>query len=146
MSVQYYQEMRDALPVADGTHHRLGLRGYSLGAYAGEDFEQVLARVYFALALIQAGDYGNAYAILRQAEELQQGLRERYDRCCATSDFHLPDLTFAKYLFALLLEKQGDKSNACLLYQQSGALPTPGDCSDRKQATVLVLNLTFLLN
>lgn len=108
------------------------------GAYAGEDFEQILARVYFALALIQKDDLSNAYALLRQAEDLQQSIRERYRSCRETRHFHLQDNRLAKYLFALLLEKRGDVSNARVLYEQAGmTAPLTPQSSDK--ATVLVL-------
>ncbi len=90
-----------------------------LKAYCGEDYEQILARVYLALALIHNGDYNNAGAILRQAEELQQRKREEYASSQLTEDYELIDNSLAKYLFAVLLEKNGDLSNASILYEQA---------------------------
>ncbi len=93
-----------------------------LGAYAGEDFEQVLARVYLALALLHTGDMGNAYALLRQAEEWQQQKREEYRNSPVKRCYALVENAVAKYLFAVLLEKQGDASNAAILYGDTAAL------------------------
>jgi uncharacterized protein len=88
-------------------------------AYSGEDFEQVLARVYFALALLQNGDENNALALLRQAEELQQQKCENYRKSRLTQDFELVENPAAKYLMAALLEHRGDHSNAEILYSQT---------------------------
>jgi hypothetical protein len=93
-----------------------------VGAYAGFDYEQVLARIYLAMALIYQEDIGNAHAILRQAEELQQKKKEEYRECPATRDISLTQNALGKYLFAVLLEKRGDLSNARILYQQASDL------------------------
>lgn len=90
----------------------------SWGAYPGADFEQVLARLYFALALMQQGDHSNAYALLRQGEELQQKKREIYRQTSFTKDYQLIDNAVAKYLFASLLESRGDISNANIIYRE----------------------------
>ena len=96
------------------------------GAYQAEDFEQVLARVYFALALLHQGDESNAYAVLRQAEEYQQYRREVYTKIPFTRHYHLADNGLSKYLFATLLKKRGDPSNAQVLYSQAlQLLPYP---------------------
>jgi len=91
-------------------------------AYRGEAFEQVLARIYFGLALLHEGDQSNAYALLRQAEECQQQLRERYRQCRMTKNYQLIDNALGKYLFALLCEKRCDVSNADILYRQTSKL------------------------
>lgn len=114
-------------------------------AYQASDFEQVLARVYFALALLHQGDESNAHALLRQAEEYQQEKRSFYAKVPFTRDYRLADNGLSKYLFALLLEKRGDLSNARVLYQQAGQLlpcaqevpcqPSRGP----QQATILVM-------
>lgn len=88
--------------------------------YRGDDFEQLLARIYFALALLQEGDESNAYALLRQAQEWTDIKREEYIKCPATENFAVTNNTLGKILFASLLQKQGDFSNARLLYQQAG--------------------------
>lgn len=93
-----------------------------LGAYPGEDFEQILAKVYFALALLDQGDMNNAYAMLRNAEEMQQKKREEYAHSVITKKYQLIDNSLGKYLFATLLEKRGDRSNAEILYKQSQEL------------------------
>lgn len=93
-----------------------------LSAYAGEDFEQVLARIYFALALLHEGDTPNAFALLRQAEELQQTKQALYGKVAYTKHYHLVDNAIGKYLFASLLENRGDYSNAKILYEQTGTL------------------------
>ncbi len=114
-------------------------------AYQASDFEQVLARVYFALALLHQNDESNAYALLRQAEEYQQEKRSFYAKVPFTCDYRLPDNGLSKYLFALLLEKRGDLSNARLLYQQASQLiPCAQEISCRptrtaQQATILVM-------
>jgi tetratricopeptide (TPR) repeat protein len=109
-----------------------------VGAYAGEDYEQILARIYMALALLHEGDPSNAYAMLRQAEELQQLKREQYAACDVTREYVLVDNPLGKYLFATLLEKRGDLSNARILYHQSG-LGDPDLSGTQNQATVLFL-------
>ncbi len=113
------------------------------GAYQADDFEQVLARIYFALALLHQGDESNAYALLRQAEEYQQNKREIYTKVPFTKDYSLADNGLSKYLFAVLLEKRGDHSNADILYQQAMQLiPCTHSLNSipyqKKQATVLV--------
>jgi len=121
-----------------------------VAAYPGEDFEQILARVYFALALLNKGDLGNAYALLRQSEEVQQKKKEFYRSSELTADYQLIDNSLAKYLFALLLEKRGEKSNAEILYQQTAALLPSNSCkwgqyetefqlASSNQATVVVV-------
>lgn len=116
-------------------------------AFAGEDFEQMLARVYFSLALLQANDESNAFAILRQAEDLQQRKREAYRKDLLTQDYELVDNPVAKYLMAALLEHQGDISNADILYAQTeklignslSTLHLRGEMQDKNNATVIIL-------
>lgn len=91
-------------------------------AYAGEDFEQVLARVYFALALIQNEDMNNALALLKQAEEVQAKKKEFYRNSFLFKDYMLIENPFSKYLMAVLLQSRGDISNAKILYAQTEAL------------------------
>lgn len=114
-----------------------------LGAYAGEDFEQILARIYFALALLDIGDTSNAFAMLRSAEELQQKKRNEYASCPLTNTYQIIDNALGKYLFAVLLEKQGDLSNASILYQQTRDLVSddsfPNSSAGNENATVLVI-------
>lgn len=110
--------------------------------YAGEDFEQLLARIYFALALMHEEDYNNAGAILRQAEEWQQMKNEVYTHTKLCQELKIPDNPFAKYLFALLLEKNGDLSNASILYSQASRLNSnfnPPPKNDSENATVLIV-------
>lgn len=80
----------------------------TFSAYSGPTYEQTLARLYFALTLLEMGDVNNAEAILRQAEEFSSAKGEQNALC--------------KYLFATLLEKRGDLSNANILYNQTSAL------------------------
>ncbi len=116
-------------------------------AYAGDDFEQVLARLYFALALLQEGDENNALALLRQAEEVQQNKREFYHQDGLTPYFYLIDNPVAKYLLACLLEHRGDHSNADILYdqtekiigQQLSLLQLRKQSSDKEDATLIVI-------
>ena len=91
-------------------------------AYQGSDFEQILARVYFALALLQKTDFHNALALLKQADRLQQEKRELYSQTPFTKHYQISDHSFAKYLFGVLLEHHGDLSNAAILYRQAEAL------------------------
>lgn len=116
-----------------------------VSAYPGEDFEQILARVYFALALLYQGDNSNAYALLRQAEEVQQKKKEFYRRIEFTREYHLIDNAVAKYLMAAISENRGDKSNARILYQQTADLLgiSPKNLettsSDSENATILIV-------
>ncbi len=116
------------------------------GAYAGEDFEQILARVYFAFALLHQGDESNAFALLRQAEEVQQWKREQYRKSEVTKDFELIDNALGKYLLALLSEKRKDSSNAGILYGQVQSLlnqeelPTPIKPLDNTPATLVIVS------
>lgn len=93
-----------------------------LGAYPGEDFEQILARIYLSLSLLHQGDCGNACALLRQAEEVQQKKRSYNQQSLITKNYNLVDNAIGKYLLATLLEKQKDFSNAEILYNQVAAL------------------------
>lgn len=106
-------------------------------AYAGEDFEQILARVYLALALLQDGDTGNAFAMLQQAEDVQQKKLEEYKNTAYTSHYNLVGNNLAKYLLALISEKRGDYSNARILYEQSIHYP---ESTDKRLATVLIIS------
>lgn len=114
-------------------------------AYQAADFEQVLARVYFALALLHINDDANAFALLRQAEDYQQEKRELYAKVPFTKNYRLADNGLSKYLFALLLERRGDYSNADIIYQQAHQLlPTCSGVpfqSSRSptQATVMII-------
>lgn len=114
-------------------------------AYPGEDYEQILARVYFALALLHQGDNSNAYALLRQAEEVQQKKRELYRRIEFTRDYQLVDNAVAKYLMAAISENRGDTSNARILYRQTADLlgTNPENLgsapADSENATVLII-------
>jgi len=101
-------------------------------AYAGPYYEQILARIYFALALMDSGDISNAHALLRQAESFQQKLN---------GSSYSPN-PLAKYLLAVFSEQANDKSNAELLYSQTTSLiSSPLDLprSQRGNATLLVL-------
>ncbi|CUI16381.1 hypothetical protein PNK_0755 [Candidatus Protochlamydia naegleriophila] len=112
------------------------------GAYQAADYEQVLARLYFALALLHQGDESNAYALLRQAEEYQQNKENLYTKVPFTRHYRVAGNGLSKFLFATLLAKRGDHSNARLLYRQAAALiphlqepvEAPGN-----QATILIL-------
>ncbi len=114
----------------------------SESAYPGDDFEQVLCRIYFALALFHKGDFSNAQAILRQAEEWQQQKNLGYANAKLTKDLYMPPNPLAKYLFALLLEKRGDFSNADILYRQATEINPclqPPESIETENATVLVV-------
>lgn len=87
-------------------------------AYCGSDFEQILARFYFALALLSAGDENNAFALLRQAEDVQQKKREMYCKDRLTQDYIVSSNAAVKFLLAAISEYRGDISNANILYKQ----------------------------
>lgn len=114
------------------------------GAYQAADFEQILARLYFALTLLHEGDESNAYALLRQAEEYQQEAQALYAKVPFTRHYRVPTNGLGKYLFALLLEKRGDVSNANILYNQAAQLipvvnGTFEECKQKQEAVVLVM-------
>lgn len=125
----------------------------TFGAYCGSANEHILARVYFALALLQKGDSNNALALLKQAEDLQQrlnSLKQPY-----LSAIYRYDNALAKFLLALLLEQKGDKTNAAILFQQANSLTESSipDCSltdTISTATVVLLchngNVPFKLS
>lgn len=96
------------------------------GAYSGPIWEQTLTRLYFALTLFKMKDYGNARAILKNAEEYSNEYNYSNPLC--------------KYLFALFLEKEGDESNAEILYRQAeSCLGKPLERSSKDLATVLII-------
>lgn len=114
-------------------------------AYQATDYEQVLARIYFALALLHQGDENNAFAILRQAEEFQQEKQALYQKVPFTCHYQMHQNGLSKYLFACLLEKRGDITNANILFQQAlSIIPSVENSSihenkEKNQATVLVI-------
>lgn len=111
-------------------------------AYQAADFEQVLARIYFALALLHQGDESNAYALLRSAEEFQQEREYQYQRVSFTRDYRIFDNGLGKYLLALLSERKGDCANAQLLYHQATELalaPISIPSDSRGLATVVII-------
>ncbi|MDR3624809.1 MAG: hypothetical protein P4L16_06695 [Chlamydiales bacterium] len=89
-----------AQPSSDDLTAQLVLEDQYSG-FTGFPYEQTLARLYFSLALIQNGDMNNAEAVLRETEEKQL--------------FPNP---LCKYLFAHLLAKRSDISNAKILCPQ----------------------------
>lgn len=108
------------------------------GAYQASDFEQVLARLYFSLALIYKGDFGNATALLRNAEEYQQAKLAVYAKIPFMRTYRMPENNLCRYLFAALLEKKGDFANANILYGQvSSEISTTAE--NRNQARLIVL-------
>lgn len=92
------------------------------GAYNGSDLEHLLARIYFALALIEKGDVNNAYALLRQAEEIQQTKQEKYIRVPCMKGISCNGNALGKFLFATILDHLGDCSNAAILFKQAEGL------------------------
>lgn len=90
--------------------------------YAGDDFEQALAKLYFALALLHAGDESNAFAILRSAEDAEQKKRLAYQKSPITQNYYIAQNPLAKLLFSALLTKKGDYSNAAILRRQAEVL------------------------
>lgn len=111
--------------------------------FTGDDFEQLLIRIYFAMTLMQDGDYSNAYALLRQAEEWSQERMELYRKSPVTASLKVYDNPLGKYLFAALLEKKGDLSNSRILYEQTSCLTNgviqPPELNE-SLATVLIVN------
>lgn len=106
--------------------------------YAGTRQEQLLARLYFALALHDAGDLTNATALLRQAENWQQQRVSEHRAEPALQ--RLVQSALAKYLLAASLEQEGDLSNAQILYDQASDLAEgPLPQSQPNDARVIVL-------
>lgn len=137
-SLDYYQQDLPAEQVAQVLFQD------ETAAYQAADFEQILARIYFALALFHQGDEANTYALLRQAEEYQQNAQALYAKLPFTRSYRVASNGLSKYLFALLLEKRGDLSNANILYQQAADfIPTvTGNLQAAKaknEAVVLVI-------
>lgn len=91
-------------------------------AYTGDDYEQILARIYLALALLQSEDFSNALALLRQAEDAQEKKIEYYRQVKNPCQSSLILNPLAKYLLGLISEKKKDLSNANLLYDQVSTL------------------------
>ncbi|MBA3816251.1 MAG: hypothetical protein H0X29_06975 [Parachlamydiaceae bacterium] len=115
-------------------------------AYNGSDLEHLLARIYFALALIEKGDINNAYALLRQAEEIQQTKTQRHAKVSYLSAIACDGNALGKFLFATLLDQQGDVSNAAILFRQAealaGCMPTEINLpplDPKKKATVILI-------
>ena len=113
--------------------------------YQASDYEQVLTCVYMSLVLFHRGDEGNALALLRRIEDYQQEKMAFYANVPLTRDYQMEQNGLSKYLFALLLEKKGDLSNAKILYQQAAEL-IPSSCegsfepsSSPTQAKVIVI-------
>lgn len=111
--------------------------------YKGDDFEQTLARLYFALSLLANNDENNACAILQQSEEADQKKRFAYSRHQVYENFVLNENLIQKALFSYLLAKRGDSSNANLLKSQienTSALKIPTYVSNKSFVIVLCHN------
>jgi uncharacterized protein len=104
-------------------------------AYIAPDFEQLLARLYFSFALLHKGDRSNAFALLRNAEEFLQKKEHYYKKFPFSKEYRMADNALIRYLFAVLLEKKGDISNANILYEKLQQEPV----TKSNQATVLVV-------
>lgn len=103
-------------------------------AYEGLYFEKILARLYFALALDFAGDQSNAFALLQGAEQQYQLLKETRQNFALDKDVNVAKIAAARLVFACLLEKRGDSSNAAILYRDTGF------CSaEPSDATLLII-------
>lgn len=111
-AADYYRQ-----PLALETMQQLLLQD-SARAYAGDHFEQLYATVYMACALLHKGDTSNAFAVLRGGEERLQRLKEELRSFDLTRDWQPPENPLGKLLFAALLEKQGDFSNAQIVYRE----------------------------
>lgn len=101
----------------------------NFGAYISPPFEQTLARLYFALALFEKGDFANARALLAQVRtytdlQLEKGVAP-----------HLIENPIASYLLAAVLEKESDFGNATLLYKKAGCM----EVRQTRESTVIVL-------
>ncbi len=101
-------------------------------AYVSPIYEHQLARLYLALALFQQGDFGNARAMLLQAEN-QAALHKEMGNEAAN--------VIAKYLLANLLQHEGDFSNAEILYREVAQKEMQ---VNRRKATVIILAHTGL--
>ncbi|MCB1149371.1 MAG: hypothetical protein KDK48_04335 [Chlamydiia bacterium] len=102
----------------------------------GDDFEQILARLYLAFTLDLMGDSSGFLALLRQAEEAQLKKEFLYKSSRLTENFFLYQNPLAKFLLAAALEKKGETGNARALYKQAG-IPVLGPAEG--SATVIVL-------
>lgn len=114
----------------------------SVAPFTGDDYEQLLARLYFAMVLLHEGDTSNAFALLRQAEEWSQEKTSEYAASPATASLKVTENPLGKYLFAALLEKKGDLSNSRILYQEAenlsqGEFPVP-DLKPKKPTLLLI--------
>lgn len=99
----------------------------SLTPYRGDDLEMSLARLYMALSLLQIGDKSNALALLKQEEKYY-----------SENNYFNP---LATLLFAELLEKQGDFSNAKILYRRlEESFPIGPQEGYQKEGTLLIFH------
>lgn len=135
-ALNYYDQRSDPEEIAKATI------GETASAYQAPPFEQVMARTYFALALLQSGDQQNAHALLRQAEEWQQ---QRSKELPDSDVQQLVQNPLTKLLFAAFVEKRGDKTNAEILRTQASELLKKHGLADSIKesspatATVIVL-------
>lgn len=87
-------------------------------AYSGDIFEQLLARLYFSMALEHSGRHDDSAALLRQHENTLDVKREHFKKIPFLSHLQVQSDAVAKYLLACHLEHQGDSSNAKILFSQ----------------------------
>ncbi len=106
--------------------------------YDLSDFEQNLVRLYFAFALLHQNDESNARAILRQSEDYQLDQIDAYAHHPFMKNYAVNPNPFTKYLFSLLLKRQGDESNARILLQQAQCLHLVPN-HQANNATVLIV-------
>lgn len=83
-------------------------------AYLAPTYETLLARLMAACAYFQINDLSNAVALLRQAEEVECLEREMGHLSKARAN------PIGAYLLAAALEREGDSSQARILYEQLG--------------------------
>lgn len=87
--------------------------------YRPADFEQQLARLYMALALLHKGDRNNAEALLRQGYELPELLEAQYRGNCFSHNPSVSPLVITPFLFSKLLSLRGDHSNAKIVLNRA---------------------------
>lgn len=129
-SIKYFQKALEAsdyfLQEDTGEKVQKVLLSDELSAFQGDDFEQILLRLYFAFALLQKGDTSNGLALLKQTESYEALKEGIYQKSQLTESLKLLPNPLSKYLLALFLERQGDTSNAKILYRQAKEkLPYP---------------------
>jgi hypothetical protein len=91
-------------------------------AFQGDGFEQSLLRLYFAFALFQSGDNTNGLALLKQIRTFYELHKEYYNSSTFFKGQHPFKNALGAYLLGVHLLKQGDVSNAKILFKEAKEL------------------------